>query len=237
MLPVFLSQLIQNKENTHLMSDFIANSGDSELLAEAVQFHSAVSGSPSEFGLTPAQVTGLQTAINNLQVEYEQHVAARSAARSKTQSKNEKRDVLEKLLRELLRLVKAQSSVKESDLSALGQIVNSSYTPLSNPTRPTGKVDTSQRLRHTISFADEATPDSKRKPAGTIGCAIYQKTGGAPPTDGKECAFVALDTATPYVKEFEGEDAGKMIHYMLRWQLKDNSYSPWSETISATVAG
>ena len=219
------------------MADFIDAASDADFLAQAAQFHSTVSGSPAAFGLTPAQVTALQTAIANLQVEYEQHVAAQAAARSKTQAKEERRDVLEKLLRELLRLVKAQSSVKESDLSALGQIVMSSYTPLSNPTRPTGKVDTSQRLQHTISFADEATPDLRRKPAGTIGCAIYQKTGGAPPTDGKECVFVALDTATPYVKEFEGEDAGKMIHYMLRWQLKDGTYSAWSETISATVTG
>lgn len=220
------------------MADFIATSSDADFLAEAEQFHSAVSGSPSDFGLSAAQVTALQPAIADFDGEVEQHVAAQAAAKSRTQSKNEKRDVLEQLLRELLRLVKAQTALKESDLSSLGQIATGgSYEALSNPTRPTATVDTSQRLKHTIKFADEATPDQKRKPAGTVGCQIYEKVGGNPPIDAKECSFVALDTATPYVKEFDGADAGKMIHYMLRWQLKDGSYSSWSETVSATVTG
>lgn len=220
------------------MSDFIDNASDSGLLAEAELFHSTVSATPANFGLSAAQVLSLQTAISEFDGEVEQHVAAQAAAKSRTLAKNEKRDVLEQLLRELLRLVKAQSSVKESDFSSLGQIATGgSYAPLSNPTRPTATVDTSERLRHTIKFADEATPDQKRKPAGTIGCQIFEKVGGNAPTDEKECSFVALDTATPYVREFDGADAGKMVHYILRWQLKDGSYSSWSETVSATVTG
>lgn len=220
------------------MGDFMNNASDSGLLAEAEQFRSAVSGSPGDFGLSAGQVTALQTAIADFGGEIEQHVAAQAEARSRTLSKNEKRDVLEQLLRELLRLVKAQSTVKDSDLTSLGQIATGgSYAPLSNPTRPTATVDTSERLRHTIKFADEATPDQKRKPAGTVGCQIFEKVGGNAPTDEKECSFVALDTATPYVREFDGADAGKMVHYILRWQLKDGSYSSWSETVSATVTG
>lgn len=220
------------------MGDFINDAGDSELLAASIQFHSMVSVTPAAFGLTAGQATGLQAAISNFDVEVEQHVAAQAAAKSKTQSKEEKRDVLEKILRELVRLIKAQSSLNESDVAGLGQIVTGGgYTPLSNPTRPTGNVDTSERLRHTISFADEATPDQKRKPARTVGCEIWSKVGGNPPTDEKECSFVALDTATPYLLEFDGADAGKMIHYMLRWSLKDGSRSSWSETVSATVTG
>ena len=219
------------------MADFIERAGDSELLAEATQFHATAGNAPAAFGLTPAQVAALEGAIAGFQTEYDQHVAAQATAKSKTLSKNEKRDVLEKILRELLRLVKAQSSLQESDLSALGKITTSSYTQLSNPTRPTGNVDTSQRLRHTINFSDEATPDQRRKPAGTIGCEIYAKYGGAPPTDEKECVFVTLDTATPYLNEFNGADAGKMVHYMMRWILKDGTRSAWSETISATVTG
>lgn len=220
------------------MADFLTNANDAEFLAEANQFHSAIGGSPAAYGLTAAQATNLQTAIAELQSEYDSHVAKQAAAKSQTQLKEEKRDALEKLLRELVRLVKAQSDLQESSFSALGKIaVGSDYTPVSNPTRPTGTVDTSERLRHTVRFADEATPDQKRKPAGTIGCEIWAKVGGNPPADAKECSFVALDTATPYVRDFDGADAGKMIHYMLRWQLKDGSYSSWSETVSATVTG
>ncbi|HEY0460050.1 MAG TPA: hypothetical protein VGC97_13015 [Pyrinomonadaceae bacterium] len=40
-----------------------------------------------------------------------------------------------------------------------------------------------------------------------------------------------LDTKTPYAWDFDAEDAGKMLHYMLGWRLT------WSKTISATVTG
>ena len=90
---------------------------------------------------------------------------------------------------------------------------------------------------HTIKFADEATPDSKRHPKGVFGCEIYQKIGGAPPADFKECVFRGLDSKTPYAWEFDAADVGKMVHYMLRWRFRDESTSAWSETISATVTG
>ena len=66
---------------------------------------------------------------------------------------------------------------------------------------------------------------------------IYQKIGGAPPADFKECIFRGLDTKSPYTWEFDAEDVGKMVHYMLRWRHRDESTSAWSETVSATVTG
>jgi len=43
-------------------------------------------------------------------------------------------------------------------------------TPEGPPkTRPVVSVDTSQRLQHTIAFADESTPTRKAKPAGVMG--------------------------------------------------------------------
>lgn len=46
-----------------------------------------------------------------------------------------------------------------------------------------------------------------------------------------------LDMITPYSASFDAEHAGKMVHYMLRWQFKDGTYSRWSETVSATITG
>lgn len=218
------------------MSDFITNASDADLIAEAKNLHQVIAGDPASFGLTAAQATDLDAGITDMETKNDAHVTAQADAKSKTQEKNASRDYVEQLIRSYLRIAKAHG-ISDAQLASFGQFATGSYEPLSNPTRPVGRVDTSQRLRHTISFADEATPDKRRKPAGTIGCEIWAKFGGAPPTDEKECVYVALDTATPYVYEFDGEDAGKMIHYMLRWALRDGGYSPWSETVSATVAG
>ena len=42
---------------------------------------------------------------------------------------------------------------------------------------------------------------------------------------------------TPYVAEYDGADAGKMAHYMLRWRMRDGSTTAWAETVSATITG
>ena len=99
-------------------------------------------------------------------------------------------------------------------------------------------VDTSQRLRHEIRFADEASPTSRAKPAGIMGCEIWVKvsaTGEAAPSSADELSFLSLDTASPYIAEYDGANGGKTAHYMLRWVKSGGEKGPWSETISATI--
>jgi hypothetical protein len=48
---------------------------------------------------------------------------------------------------------------------------------------------------------------------------------------------MTLDAATPYVAQFDGADAGKTIHYMLRWRMRDGSVTAWGETVGATITG
>ena len=84
---------------------------------------------------------------------------------------------------------------------------------------------------------DAASPDNKKRPRGSIGCEIFVKLDGPPPVDEKECTYLALDSATPYLTEYLGTDAGKMAHYMLRWRMQDGTTSAWAETLSATITG
>ena len=104
-------------------------------------------------------------------------------------------------------------------------------------TRPVGVVDTSERLRHTIKFFDESTPQSRAKPSGVMGCEIWVKLGDTAPADPNELQFLGLDTATPYMAEYAGDQGGKKAHYMLRWVTTRGDKGPWSETVSATIAG
>lgn len=111
-------------------------------------------------------------------------------------------------------------------------------------------VDTSQRLQHTIHFTDESTPTRKAKPAGVIGAEMHGErrplagglasrpripAGDPPPADPDELTFLAVDTRTPYTTDFDGADAGKTAHHMLRWVSTTGEKGPWSETASATV--
>jgi hypothetical protein len=106
-------------------------------------------------------------------------------------------------------------------------------------TRPIGVVDTSQRLRHEIRFSDEATPTKRAKPAGVMGCEIWVKVsaaGEAAPSGAGGLSFLSLDTASPYIAEYDGANGGKTAHYMLRWVKSGGEKGPWSETVGATIS-
>ncbi len=101
--------------------------------------------------------------------------------------------------------------------------------------RPVGSVDTSQRLQHTISFVDSNTPTSRAKPDGVRGCQIWIKIG-SPVADPSELTYVATDTKSPYIMQFDGADATKNAFYWLRWENTRGEVGPWSDAVMATIS-
>jgi hypothetical protein len=129
-----------------------------------------------------------------------------------------------------------QSALTTEDRNTLNlPLRDTTRTPAPVPdTRPAGQVDTSQRLRHKISFVNQ--DNNHAKPEGVRGCQIWY-TIGEPVTDLDELKFMALDTASPYIKDFSVEHAGKMVYYWLRWENTRGEVGPWSEVITATITG
>ncbi len=201
-------------------------------------FVAYVSANAAALGLDPmADVAPLSAASIDWGVAYPANTAAQQAAQSARQTKDAARTDLIALVRPLVRRMQADPVVKDSDKASMGITVpDTTPTDVVPPiTRPVVNVDTSQRLRHTIHFADEATPTSKAKPPGVRGAQIWVKIGDPPPADPTECTYVATDTRTPYVLDFDGTQAKQNAHYMLRWENTRGETGPWSETASATI--
>lgn len=190
-------------------------------------------------GLTAAQNTDLQTLFTRWTADYPAAITGQATASSLTQTKDLTRFSLEELVRQYVALFQANPLVTD-DMKANMKITIPKTTKTPSPvpaTRPIANVDNRNRLAHTIHFFDESTPNSKAKPFGVRGVEIWEKIGGAPPTGPTEVTYLALDTRTPYVNHFDGADAGKTVHYMLRWVNTRNEPGPWSETISVTISG
>ncbi len=169
------------------------------------------------------------------------NVTAQQSAQSARQAKDASRDTLESLVRTLVKRLQVSSAVDDTERAALGITVRDKVRTAATgdiTTRPIGVVDTSQRLRHEIRFSDEATPARRAKPAGVMGCEIWVKVAAAgepAPTSADELRFITLDTASPYIAEYDGAEGGKTAHYMLRWVKSSGEKGPWSETVSATI--
>ena len=85
---------------------------------------------------------------------------------------------------------------------------------------------------------DANTPTSRAKPDGVRGCQIWMKVceqGEQAPNDPKQLTFVATDTKSPYVLQFEGFEGGMTVYYWLRWENTRGEVGPWSDAVMATI--
>jgi len=222
------------------MADYIPRS-DTEFQAWVDNFVSYANAHLVELGIGPGDMIPIAAGQGDFDTTMAANFTAQQAAQSARQAKDASRDALESLIRVLVRQLQASGDVDNSERAALGITVPDTIRTTSVggiTTRPIGAVDTSQRLRHEIRFTDEATPTSRAKPAGVMGCEIWVKvaaTGEAAPSSADELSFISTDTASPYIAEYDGANAGKTAHYMLRWVKSSGEKGPWSETISATI--
>ena len=139
----------------------------------------------------------------------------------------------------LVKLIQAKPAVTAESKQAIGiTIADTTKTPVAVPTTaPVGRIEQPNRLEHNLHFADATTPTLKAKPAGVRGCQIWVKIGTTPPASVSELNYLATDTRTPYVAQFDAADAGKTAYYWLRWENTKGETGPWSSAVSATVTG
>lgn len=191
----------------------------------------------AKFALADAAEASLGDLQSDWQTKYAAHVSAQTEAAAKRAAKDEARDAYITELRKQVQQTQHTPGVTDEDRAALGLSPRDTVrTAAPVPeTRPVATIEAGISLRHTINFFDEGTPNARRKPEGVMGCEIWCKVGDPAPTDPAQLAFVALDTATPYIKTFDGADAGKTAYYRLRWLNTRSEPGPWSQLYSATV--
>lgn len=182
-----------------------------------------------------------ETELTNLQAEWEarnaEHIDAQSKALAARVAKDEKRGEYEAALRRQVRLTQSAPGVTDADRALLRITIRDTQptAPAAPATRPVVQVDTSQRLRHKLAVTDELTPTSRSKPKGVSYYEVWVKVGDPAPTDPSQLRFLDTSTTSTFVVDYEGADAGKTAHYMVRWVNSRKEKGPWSQTVSATI--
>ena len=221
------------------MADYIPGS-DTGFQAWVDNFVSYAIAHSADLGIGPPDLGPITAGRTDFDTKMSANVTAQQAAQSARQAKDDSRDALESLIRTLVSRLQVSSDIDDTERAAMGITVRDKIRTAAGDitTRPIGVVDTSQRLRHEIRFSDEATPTKRAKPAGVMGCEIWVKVlpaGEAAPSGADGLSFLSLDTASPYIAEYDGANGGKTAHYMLRWVKSSGDKGPWSETVSATI--
>ena len=213
----------------------LSNLSDADIDDVTTTSIAAFQTSPASFGTTTAEITVLQGLATTFSGDLANQISILAQAKAATAQKNASRDLLEKKLRSMRD--KAKSVGTSEALMAQTGLPSGGETVPPTATIPILSVDTSRRQQHTLSWVEATTPDNKKRPRGAMGLEIYRKIDGPPPTDESQCTFVTVDSATPYTIDYAGDAAGKMIHYLSRWKMRDGSTLAWAETVSATVTG
>ena len=204
-------------------------------------FRAYVNANAVALGLAPGDPD--QAAINSegtaWDTEYPAHLAAQVAATGAKATKDNRRGTYTTALRRLAMRFQESAAVDDAELAAMGLTIRDLVpSPIPDPTtRPVGKANTAQRLEIGLTWTDEATPTSKAKPFGVVGCNIFMKLGGPPPTDLSQCEFIGFATRTPFTEQFDGTQANQTAHFILQWVGTRGGVGPISETVSATVPG
>jgi hypothetical protein len=218
------------------MADYIP-AADATFQAWQANFLSYASANAAALGLTPADLTPLTAAQTGWATAFPAHLAAVNAAKAAKQTKDEARAAYIALVRPLVRKLQASSVVSDAEKAALGITVAATPTPIGPPTTmPLVSVECGNRLQHTLRFVDSATPTRKAKPAGVLGAEIWSKVGEPPPAGEGDLRIAAVDTAAPFVLNFDAAEGGKTAYYWLRWVSPTGERGPWSEQAAATIA-
>lgn len=213
---------------------------DSQFDVKWTAFMAYVSANLANLGIAPldSEWTALLAAKADWDSRYPAHITGQASAESLRTAKDVSRDTGQTLWEALIQIMRANKvDVSDAELQAAGlSLPDTIRTPSPVPTtKPVLKINTSQRQKHTLSWADETTPTSIAKPFGVYGCQLFVKVGGAAPTGIQECRQVVTDTKTPYTYDFDPEDYGLPAYWIGRWQNTRGQTGPISETVTATV--
>ncbi|MFA6043731.1 MAG: hypothetical protein WC718_01995 [Phycisphaerales bacterium] len=228
---------------------------DGDFSAWANHYYEAVKKWWDANGLDPTDLKPLETALAEWQKDYPAHVAAQAKAEAAAAAKKVARygvaggpPGLEPEARRIAAFIQTYPKTTDADRATIGIRVRIEGGPPSPTptTRPLARVESGNRLTHTLRFNDESTPTRRSKPRGVQGAEVWLALADAhdpePPlnTDPRSgeagYRFLALSSRGNLKADFTAQDKGKTAYYALRWVSTRGEKGPWSEVAAATVA-
>jgi hypothetical protein len=214
-----------------MATDYIPHN-ESDRRAWLVNFANQLSDSGISYGFTAPEVNAVSALVSAYDGACGSHIAAVQAAQAAKETKDDAMTPCLSAARDAAGRLQSHPLMDDAKRVTYGLTVRDAEpSPQAEPPLepPQFAVDVRNRLQHVLRWG--------KRPPGMVGMEIYRKVDGPTPTDLSQCEFVALDTASPYMAEYTGAQAGKTVWYILRWAGRDGVKGPISETVAATVAG
>jgi hypothetical protein len=201
-------------------------------------FSAGLSADPGAYHLLPADAAAVAAAVAALAAA--QSAAENPATRTRVtvNERDAARAAAEQVCRRYAAAIKADDAVPDSAKLAIGvRPMNAACTRVRPPaTSPLLNLVGSTPGVQTLRFADAATPDRGKKPAGAMQLQLFVATGDVAATDPHSAPFRAAVTRNPVEVRFTSADDGKVATYFARWATRSGAVGPWSLPVSMRVA-
>jgi hypothetical protein len=135
-------------------------------------------------------------------------------------------------------IIKADKSIDNQAKLDLGlRISDRTPTPIPAPaTAPILQISGMFSGEHQITFRDEMTPDSKRRPPGAAQLELYVHVGPSATVDYNKAKFVGAYGRGPILHTFEPAEVNLVATYFAKWRTQRGLVGPWSQPVCMTVA-
>jgi len=195
----------------------------------------------AELGLSPGDVSSIESAYHDWQLGYVNHQNARNAARGAAEHKDEQRDNAEEIFRRFTKIIQARPETTDSHREALGitvpdrtRTVLAAQMVLANEA-PLLLVDHSLRGQTIIHFGPN--PSNEREnalPQGMSGGKIWYHVGGLPESL-DEWRWLADDTNSPYTHIIGGAEP-VTIAYRAQYFDRRMRLGPFGDPVVVTIS-
>ena len=223
------------------MPDYIPQSDPAFNAWQEIFINYAIANSMA-LGISISEKMELQSAGMGWTTHYLTHINAQNAAKGATENKEENKDTLESVIRQLTKKIQARAETTDAQREALGITVpDTTLTPLSENivlTEPPPRVEaicTAPKQVRVDWYPSAVGTESKAKPQGIDGVAIWYAEGGIP-ADESGWRFLALDTNSPYVHNV-GNDASITLAYKAQWFDRRKRMGPFCDPVTVAVTG
>lgn len=190
-------------------------------------FLRVVSRDPARHGMTQDDVDTLRVAFEDLSQAHRTAIAATRRAR-------DARRELRAATAHLLSSIPRGREGEMGPMLPLG-LAAAPGEPLDPVTAPIARLTVEGPLCLDIALYDEEEPGLGALPEDVEACEIWIAFGDEPPES--PLLFEHLDTTKDlqYTWEFEEEEAGQTVHFLVRWLGTTGEHGPWSEVVTTKV--
>jgi hypothetical protein len=203
-----------------------------------MNFSSLIAADPEKYGMTQADAEVITNHYESYHPLYQKCQQPSVRTTSLIQDKDAVKASAMSSCRVFAMLIKNNQGVDEQAKSALGLRINdTTRTPIPEPdTAPMLNIIGTFSGEHVIRYADENSPDSKRKPHGATQIELYVHVGPTATVDWTQATFVGAFGKNPLRHSFQPEDANKVASYFARWRTARGLVGPWSLPVAMTIA-